>query len=393
MHKPLEQSIFGYVMKKIPFHVPYLAGDEIKYLNQVLDSGNFAGNGPFTKKAQSIISKKTRAPATLLTHSCTGALELSAMLLDIGPNDEVIVPSYTFVSTASAFLRNGAKVIFADIDEHTLMLDKTDVLEKITPNTKAIIPVNYAGLSSDLSNFIDICEDNDIYLIEDNAQGFGSESFGKPLGTHGVLGALSFHETKNIHCGLGGALLINQQDLFDRAENIWERGTNRTKMIKGIVDKYTWVDNGSSFYPTELQASFLVSQLKSMNDNINYRKKLCDAYDSRLSEFENSGSLRRQERENTEVWNFHAMVVIFNSPNLADKVREGLLENYIHAYIGYVPLHSSPMGVSLGWKFGDLPITDKVAPCILRLPLHSDMSVDDVDRVCDVIKKYLKEDL
>lgn len=382
----------GIVMDKIPFHVPFRSGDEMDYLKKVLDNGIFAGNGPFTKEAQSIISNKTQSSATLLTHSCTGALELSAMLLDIGPKDEVIVPSYTFVSTASAFLRNGAKVIFADINEHNLMMDKMDVLEKITPNTKAIVPVNYAGLSSDLSNFTDICEDNDIYLIEDNAQGFGSESFGKSLGTHGILGTLSFHETKNIHCGLGGALMINEQDLFDRAENIWERGTNRTKMLKGLVDKYTWVDNGSSFYPTELQASFLVSQLKSMDENIHYRKKLCNIYDSRLSEFEDLGFLYRQKRENTEIWNFHAMIVIFNSPNLADKVREGLLHYNIHAYIGYVPLHSSPMGNSLGWKSGDLPITDKIAPCILRLPLHNDMSKQDVNRVCDVIEKYLKED-
>jgi len=378
-------------MEKILFNVPYQSGKEMKYVNEAFSNGQFQGNGPFTKRSQEFIKEYTSANSVLLTHSCTGALELSALLLDIGPGDEVILPSYTFASTASSFLRNGAKLVFSDIDPNSLMLDVNKLEESITDKTRAIVPISYAGLSPELEIINKLCNDNNIFMIEDNAQGLGSRSFGKHLGTHGILGNLSFHETKNIHCGLGGALLINDQTLFDRAENIWERGTNRSKMLKGLVDKYTWVDTGSSFYPSELQSAFLLGQLESIENNLSKRKKLCTEYDKFLSIIEDSGKIRRQSRENTESWNYHAMVVIFETSEIADKVRKDLLSNLIQAYIGYVPLHSSPMGISLGNKIGTLPVTESILERILRLPLHYKMTIEDVKRVCKTIEKSLME--
>ena len=376
-------------MGKILFNEPYQSGNELKYLTEVLNNQKFQGNGPFTKKAQNFIKTYTSAESVLLTHSCTGALELSALLLDIGPGDEVILPSYTFASTASAFLRNGAKLIFADINPNSLMIDKEDVVDKITDNTKAVVPISYAGLSPELKDIKKICNESEINMIEDNAQGLGSSSYGNSLGTHGILGTLSFHETKNIHCGLGGALLINDNSLFDRAENIWERGTNRSKMLKGLVDKYTWVDVGSSFYPSELQSAFLLAQLESIDENLEKRKILCMEYDVLLSDMENFGKIRRQTRDHTESWNYHAMVVIFESPKITNSVRNDLLSNDIHSYIGYVPLHSSPMGRSLNEEVISLPVTDLISENILRLPLHCNMSISDVRKVCKCIKESL----
>ena len=372
---------------EISFHVPWLSGLEEDYCKQVIMNGSFAGNGHFTKKSQEKIQADFDIPHVLLTTSCTAALELSALAIGIMPGDEVIVPSYTFVSTASAFMRNGAKIIFADIDPETLMIDLNDVRRKISAQTKAIVPVHYGGWACEIEDLETICNDNNISLIEDAAQGFGSEISRGNLGSIGKLGCISFHETKNIHCGLGGALYINEPQMFDRIENIWERGTNRAKMFKGLVDKYSWVEMGSSFYPSEIQAAFLLAQLESIDENMKIRSELAKRYFEKLADVEERGHVKILKNRSQKKWNNHAIVGILNSAEVADRVRIGLKDRGVSAYIGYVPLHSSPMGKRLGWHSDDLPVTNSVAPRVLRFPLHHEMKLDDIDMICDQIDK------
>ncbi len=374
----------------IKFHVPFLSRNEGAYIDEVFENGEFAGNGPFTKRCQSWLEDRFEVPHVLLTTSCTAALELSSMIHDIGTGDEVILPSYTFASTASAFLRNGATLVFAEIDPDTLMLDPEDVESRVTNRTKAVVPIHYAGRPADLHSIGRICEERDLILIEDAAQGLGSTCGGAWQGTVGSMGCISFHETKNIHCGLGGALFLNEPNLFDRAEDIWERGTNRSKMFKGLVDKYSWIEPGSSFYPAEIQAAFLLAQLEAMEENLSLRAPLTEAYLERLSVTADDGLLAIQTAADGERWNHHAVAIILPYVEDADLVRVTLREEDIHAYIGYVPLHSSPMGLSLGWSPEDLPVTEDVAQRVLRLPLHHEMTVQDVETVCSLIDSTLR---
>jgi dTDP-4-amino-4,6-dideoxygalactose transaminase len=312
------------------------------------------------------------------------------MAYEIGFGDEVIVPSYTFAATASAYHRNGARVVFADINPETLMVDPRDIEERITPRTKAIVPVHYAGFSAQMEEIASICEENNLILIEDAAQGLCSTGMGSRwLGSIGSLGCISFHETKIIHSGLGGALFVNEDGLFDRIEEIWERGTNRTKMFKGLVDKYSWVEPGSSFYPSELQAAFLLAQLESIDDNLSWRKELTGSYLEKLAPLQSNGLIKMQTNDDSEKWNSHAMVIILDSSETCDGLRVFLKERGVNAYIGYVPLHSSKMGLSLGWQPQDLPITEEYAHRVLRLPLHHEMSVDDISRVCSEIEAFM----
>ncbi len=369
--------------------MPWLAGKEKMYLDEVISSNSFAGNGPFTKRCHAFLEQKFEVPHVLLTTSCTAALELAAMAHNLGQGDEIIVPSYTFVSTASAFLRTGASVIFADMDPDTLMLDPNDVKNRITERTKAVVAVHYAGFAADLTALNRICDAHGLILIEDAAQGLASSSNEYWLGTVGSMGCISFHETKNIHCGLGGALFINDPEFFDRTENIWERGTNRTKMFKGLVDKYSWVETGSSFYPSELQAAFLLAQLEEMGRNLDERSLISESYDLHLSKLAESGRMKQQYRAPSLSWNHHAVVIILESQELADKVRIHLKSRKINAYIGYVPLHTSEMGLKMGWKAEDLPVTHAIASRVLRLPIHHQMTVDDVERVCNEIATCL----
>jgi len=373
--------------------VPWLGGNELQYLEQVVNSDHFAGNGNFTKRCQKLLEDRFGISNVLLTTSCTAALELSAMAYDIGFGDEVIVPSYTFAATASAYHRNGARVVFADIDPETLMVDPKDIEKRITSKTKAIVPVHYAGFAAQIGEIATICEENDLILIEDAAQGLCSTGMGSRwLGSIGALGCISFHETKNIHSGLGGALFVNEESDFDRIEDIWERGTNRAKMFKGLVDKYSWVESGSSFYPSELQAAFLLAQLESIDENLILRKKLTDAYLEKLVPLQSSGFIKLQIRDDSEKWNSHAMVIILDSAETSDRLRVFLKERGVSAYIGYVPLHSSRMGRRLGWQPEDLPITEEYAGRVLRLPLHHELNEEDVFRICSEIEAFMEID-
>ena len=371
-------------MEEVRFNSPFISGNERKYIDEVFDSGHFSGNGPFTKRVQSWLEDYLKAPRVLLTHSCTAGLEMSAMLNGFGPGDEIIVPSFTFVTTASSIMRTGAKVVFCEIEPETMLIDMHDVENKITSRTKAIVPVHYAGFSPNMEIISQFCEANHITFIEDSAQGLGSTWKGRNLGTFAPLSAISFHETKNIHSGLGGCLVINDEELIDDAEIIWERGTNRSAFFKGLVDKYSWQAVGSSFYPSEIQSAFLLAQLESMESNLTRREKFWNEYDKCFSPLEQNGMLRIIRPPADCNHNAHMFAIALNSPEEADQIRIHLNENGIQAVIHYVPLHSSPMGIKMGYSPDDLPNTNLAAQCLLRLPLHLDMHISDVQRIASL---------
>lgn len=373
-------------MAPIRFNEPFLAGNELDYLKKVLETGQFAGNGPFTQSCQELLKKRYGITHVLLTHSCTAALEMSALLLGLTPEDEVILPSYTFSTTASSFVRTGAKLIFCEIDPETMMIDPLDVERKISGRTRAIVPVHYAGIACDLDPIMAIARERNIEVVEDAAQGLNSYLHGKPLGTFGRFGCISFHETKNLHAGLSGALYVNQDRDIDRATYVWERGTDRQKQLKGLVDKYTWVEVGSSFYPSELQAAFLLAQLEAIDRNTAERAVLYETYMDGLAPLAEAGHFRLPRVDPGRQLNYHAIFVVFPSQAECDRVRLRLKEQGIMAYIGYVPLHSSPQGRRLGYQADDLKVTEEAAGRVLRLPFHNNLSRQHVQSVCSNLK-------
>ena len=374
-------------MRSIKFNVPFLSGNEKDYINEVFDAQEFAGNGRFTKRAQKMLENMLGAERVLLTHSCTGALEMAAMLAGFGPGDEVLVPSYTFVTSASSVMRTGATPVFCEIDEETMLLDLDDVEAKINSKTRGIVAVDYAGFGLDYTRIDALCSKHNLVCIEDAAQGLGSEWNNQPLGTHTRFGTISFHQTKNIHSGLGGCLILNDASDVAKAEMIWERGTNRSAFFKGLVDKYNWQVVGSSFYPSELQAAFLCAQLEQLDDNLSRRMELWNHYEKSLSPLENSGEFRVLRQPKKCKHNAHMMALVLPSPEEADRVRLHLNENGVQAVIHYVPLHQSPVGKELGYDEHQLPITSKTAASLVRLPLHLDMNKDDVEHVVKILRE------
>ena len=372
-------------MWQIPFNVPFLAGTEQKYINEVFDNMEFSGNGPFTKKAQKILEEYLDAPKVLLTHSCTAALEMAAMLAEFGPGDEILMPSFTFVTTASSILRTGAEIVFCEIDPETMQLDLNDVKSKISNKTKGIVVVDYAGFCVDFQILRKICDEYNLFCIEDAAQGLGSSWNGAPLGTQTKLGAISFHQTKNLHSGLGGCLVINDREMVEKAEIIWERGTNRGAFFKGLVDKYSWQEVGSSFYPSELQAAFLCAQLEAIDDNLLARKRIWKAYLEALKPLESKGLFRILKPTQGCNHNAHLIALLFPSPEAADIARIHLNNNGVQAVIHYVPLHASPMGRRLGYLPADLPETFHHSKTLLRLPLHNQVTQKDVDYIATLL--------
>ena len=376
-------------MSEIKFNEPFVSGKEIEYLIDVFSEKSFYGAGKYTDLCEKKIGSIVESKNVLLTDSCTAALEITALLLrKFDENQEVIVPSYTFSSTASAFARAGFKIVFCEVNQSDLMIDVNDVRKKISKDTVAIIPVHYGGNCSDIKNILEIARDHNIFVVEDGAQSFGTYLNNKHLGTFGDFGCFSFHETKNIHCGLGGALVLNNESFAKRARHIWERGTNRQEALKGLVDKYSWVEIGGSFYPTELQAAFLLAQLENIENNLAKRKKIYDIYQKGLAELRDDKKVMFTDFPDDYKSNYHAFYTIFNSENTTDNLRKYLLSNDVHAFIGYVPLHSSPVGIKMGYSPDSLPVTEKVSKCILRLPLHNNLSEDDAERVCSLIKSY-----
>ena len=376
-------------MSDIPFTVPFITGNERSYIDEVFGNSHYAGNGPFTKRCQSWLENHLSCDRVLLTHSCTAALEISALLLELGPGDEVLVPSFTFVTTASSIMRSGATPVFCEIDPKTMMIDLNDAKTKISEKTKAIIPVHYSGFSIDMDVLASFSISNNLAVIEDAAQGLGSSWKGKPLGTLSQLGSVSFHETKNIHSGLGGCLIVNDQSLSERAETIWERGTDRGAFFKGLVDKYSWKELGSSFYPSEIQAAFLLAQLEGMSENLRIRKKVWSMYDESISRFEEAGRIRILRPIEGVEHNAHMFAIILRSASDADRVRLALNEEGIRAVIHYVPLHSSKMGKRLGYEVDDLPVTTEYAQRLLRLPLHNEISGSDIHRIKNSLERIL----
>ena len=374
-------------MRSIKFNVPFLSGNEKDYINEVFDAQEFAGNGRFTKRAQKMLEDMLGAERVLLTHSCTGALEMAAMLAGFGPGDEVLVPSYTFVTSASSVMRTGATPVFCEIDEETMLLDLDDVEAKINSKTRGIVAVDYAGFGLDYTRIDALCSKHNLVCIEDAAQGLGSEWNNQPLGTHTRFGTISFHQTKNIHSGLGGCLVLNDANDVAKAEMIWERGTNRSAFFKGLVDKYNWQVVGSSFYPSELQAAFLCAQLEQLDDNLSRRMELWNHYERSLSQLENSGEFRVLRQPKKCKHNAHMMALVLPSPEEADRARLYLNENGVQAVIHYVPLHQSPVGKELGYDEHQLPITSKTAASLIRLPLHLDMNKDDVEHVVKILRE------
>ena len=372
----------------IPFNKPYMTGKELWYISQAHHLGHLSGDGPFTKRCHSWLEERTRCHKALLTHSCTGALEMTAILAEIGPGDEVIMPSYTFVSTANAFVLRGGVPVFVDIRPDTLNMDERLIEAAITERTRAIAVVHYAGVGCDMDAVMAVAEKHGLLVIEDAAQGIMCGYRGRPLGSIGHLAAVSFHETKNIISGEGGALLINDPRFAERAEIVREKGTNRAKFFRGQVDKYTWVDVGSSYLPSEIIAAFLYAQMEHADAITERRLALWGDYHERLAALEEAGKLRRPVIPDYAQHNAHMYYILL--PDL--EKRTGLLQFLKGEGIGgvfhYVPLHSSPAGKKFGRPHGHLDITDNLSERIVRLPLWIGLEDADLDRICGLIAAF-----
>jgi dTDP-4-amino-4,6-dideoxygalactose transaminase len=372
----------------IPFNRPPLAGTELEFLKQVLEDRRLEGHGRFTREAQERLQAMTGCRKALLTHSCTGALEMSALLCQVGPGDEVILPSYTFVSTASAVALRGATPVFVDIRPDTLNLDATLIAPAITAKTKAIFTVHYAGIASDPLAMQQVAAAHGLRLVEDAAQCLGASYRGRPLGSFGDLATLSFHATKNITSGEGGALLINNESLIERAEIIWEKGTNRKQFVRGQVDKYTWVDLGSSYLPSEVTAALLSAQLGSIEEITRDRLATWHRYNDALADLETAGLLRRPVVPEGCEHNGHIYYVLLPTAEKRDAALRALVSAGIKAQFHYIPLHLSPAGQTYGRAHGGLPVTCDLAARLLRLPLWYGMG-EEVDRVIATLRRAL----
>lgn len=370
----------------IPFNKPYMTGKELWYISQAHASGHLAGDGQFTKKCSTWLERRIGSQKALLTHSCTAALEMAAILADLQPGDEVIMPSYTFVSTANAFVLRGATPVFVDIRPDTLNIDETRIEAAITPRTKVILPVHYAGVSCEMDTIMEIARRHSLLVIEDAAQGIMSTYKGRPLGSIGHMAALSFHETKNIISGEGGALLINDPRFVTRAEIVREKGTNRSQFFRGQVDKYTWVDIGSSYLPGEIVAAFLWAQMEEA-DAINKRRlDIWANYHQWFARLEKSGKARRPTVPQECVHNAHMYYLLL--PSLAHRTAliDRLKANNIHTVFHYIPLHSSPYGQTVGRAVGEMPNTTSISDQLLRLPLWLGLEEEQTEVIRKVIE-------
>lgn len=353
----------------IPFNKPYMTGKELWYISQAHASGHLAGDGQFTKKCSAWLEQRIGCQKALLTQSCTAALEMAAILADLQPGDEVIMPSYTFVSTANAFVLRGATPVFVDIRPDTLNIDETKIENAITPRTKVIVPVHYAGVSCEMDTIMEIARRHNLLVIEDAAQGIMSTYKGRPLGSIGHMAALSFHETKNIISGEGGALLINDPRFVERAEMIREKGTNRSQFFRGQVDKYTWVDIGSSYLPGEIVAAFLWAQMEEA-DAINKRRlDIWANYHQWFASLEKAEKLRRPTVPRECVHNAHMYYLLLPSLTHRTTFIERLKTKGIHTVFHYIPLHSSPRGQTMGRAVGEMANTISAGDRLVRLPM------------------------
>ena len=371
-------------INNIPFNKPYMTGRELWYIAQAHTNGHLSGDGMFTKKCHEWLEAKTGAKKALLTHSCTAALEMAAILADIQPGDEVIMASYTFVSTANAFVLRGGVPVFVDIRSDTLNIDETLIEAAITSSTKAIVPVHYAGVACEMDTIMDIAQRHNLLVIEDAAQGIMSTYKGKPLGSIGHLGAYSFHETKNIISGEGGALLVNDERFVERAEMIREKGTNRGQFFRGQVDKYTWVDVGSSYLPGEVIAAFLWAQMEEAEQITRKRLAIWHQYHEAFESLEVAGMVRGPVIPEDCIQNAHMYYLLLDSLEKRTAFINNLKVKGINSVFHYVPLHSAPAGMKFGRANGDLSITSQLSERLVRLPLWVGLDTD-IDRVINAV--------
>lgn len=372
--------------KKIPFNWPHMTGKELYYIAEAHFNGSLAGDGPFTKRCHGWLESRTGCDKALLTHSCTAALEMAALLLDIQPGDEIIMPSYTFVSTANAFVLRGGVPVFVDIREDTLNLDERLIESALTPRTRAIAPVHYAGVACEMDTIMAVARRHGLKVVEDAAQGVMSTYKGQALGSIGDLGAYSFHETKNVISGEGGALLVNAPDLALRAEIIREKGTDRSRFFRGEVDKYTWQEVGSSFLPGELIAAFLWAQLEEADRITKERLASWQRYHELLEPLEAKGILRRPIVPPECSHNAHMYYVLLAPEIERQKVLDEFKRNDIWSVFHYVPLHSSPAGMRYGRAHEDLDVTNRQSERLVRLPLWIGLSTEQQDRIAEVLR-------
>jgi dTDP-4-amino-4,6-dideoxygalactose transaminase len=372
----------------IPFNKPHLTGQEHAYMATAVGNGHISGDGRFTSHCHRFLEQQMGVPKALLTTSCTHALEMAAILLDLQPGDEVIVPSFTFVSTVNAFILRGGRPVFCDIRPDTLNLDEARLPDLITPRTRAIIPVHYGGVGCEMASILDIAQQHGIAVIEDNAHGLFGRYRGQLLGTFGVMATQSFHETKNFHCGEGGALLINDPGLIERAEIIREKGTNRSRFFRGQVDKYTWVDVGSSYLPSDLLAAFLWAQLEDHRQIQSLRRDIWERYASGLRDWASVNGVALPMIPDHCDQAYHLFYLIMPSLDARQQLIAHLKEQGILAVFHYQPLHISPMGIRYGGQPGDCPVTEQMSDRLVRLPFYNDLEVTDQNRVIDEISRF-----
>ena len=373
-------------MKPIHFNKPFIIGQELTFIADAVAQGHISGDGKYTKLCHRWFEDKLGCHKALLTHSCTGALEMAAILCDLQPGDEVIMPSYTFVSTANAFVLRGAVPVFIDIRPDTLNMDETLIEAVITKKTKAIVPVHYAGVPCEMDRIMAIAHKHNLLVVEDAAQALLSTYNGKALGSIGHFGCLSFHETKNIISGEGGALLVNDARFAPRAEIIREKGTNRSQFFRGEVDKYTWVDIGSSYLPSELVSAFLYAQLERADEIIAKRRSICDLYAAQLDDLQQSSFLTLPVFDKDS--NGHMFYILLDSLETRSQLITHLKSQDILPVFHYVPLHSSPAGKKYGRIGSSMQQTDDLSERLLRLPLFYEMTEADIARICSAIRDF-----
>jgi dTDP-4-amino-4,6-dideoxygalactose transaminase len=377
---------------RVPFNKPYLTGNELTYIERLIRSDDtLAGDGTYTKKVCRLIESRFGARKAFATTSCTSALELATRLLRLKSGDEVIVPSFTFTSTANPVLLAGARVVFAEIREDSLNIDPEDIARKINKNTRAIYPVHYGGVACDMDAIMDIAREHGLAVVEDAAQALNAKYKDRYLGTIGHFGCLSFHETKNCGCGEGGALLINSDDskLVERTEIIREKGTDRSRLFRGEVDKYCWMDVGSSHLPSDILMAFLYAQLEQVDAISAKRMAIYDRYHEALLPLENEGLIRLPIVPSYAEHNAHIFYIVFRNRTARDTAMHRLKERGVSALFHYIPLHSSPMGRRLGYREDDLPVTEDLSGRLLRLPIYAGMTEIEMDYVISAVTEVV----
>lgn len=372
----------------IPYNRPFMAGNEQEYIAEAVASGNIGGDGVFTRECSRLLESQSESGKVLMTPSCTAALEMSAMLCRLNPGDEVILPSYTFVSTVNAFVRAGARPKFVDIRPDTLNLDESAIEAAITPRTRVIVPVHYNGVACEMDAILAIAARHRLRVVEDAAQAVYCRYKDRALGSIGDLGTFSFHETKCFICGEGGALCINDPELIERAEILRDKGTNRSKFFRGEVDKYTWVDTGSSYVPSEIACAYLCAQLEQMDAIVARRRRLFEAYVHGLQPLASEGLFCLPHVPPHCRINYHLFYLIVHDPEQRDRLIEYLRARSIQAVFHYVPLHDSPVGRTYGYRKGDLPVTEAASERIVRLPMYFDLSEEDQSRVIRTVYSF-----